>query len=167
MTWQILPDPLTPDVVAPSGLYTEVPDTGRGPSVALFGRGVLFPLRRAKSVDDFASGSGADLIRAGVALILSTVCSSKTSSGELPWRTEFGSLLQLLRNRNNDAALQGLARHYVAEALQRWLPVVQVRQVKFSKTNPYTLRMLVLYDVVDPQGVRVLVPGLQTAVPLG
>ena len=47
---------------------------------------------------------------------------SARSSGELPWRTNLGAGLGLLRHRANDAVLRELARVYVRDALKRWVP---------------------------------------------
>ena len=48
---------------------------------------------------------------------------------ELPWRTEFGSLLHLLRHQRSAAVLEELARVYVVDALKRWEPRVVVTAV--------------------------------------
>jgi uncharacterized protein len=87
------------------------------------GFGLLRPFRRDQKADFAAAGGGA-LIRSAVGQILGTVGSSDFTQGELPWRTEFGSLLHLLRHQKNDRVLQELARVYVVDALKRWEPRV-------------------------------------------
>ena len=82
---------------------------------------------------DFAAASGEQLIRGAVAQVLGTLGASDTTPGELPWRTEFGSLLNRLRHQKNDAVLQELARVYVVEALKRWEPRVVVTAVEIRR----------------------------------
>jgi len=57
-----------------------------------------------------------------------------TDKGERPMRPEFGSELFRLQFAPNDAATAGLARRYVTEALARWEPRIQVREVR---AEPY------------------------------
>jgi phage baseplate assembly protein W len=166
--WQIMPDPLTPDLTS-AGQATA--DTGRsvetGASVGsgVTGRGILRPFRRDKKAD-FANGEGIALIQSAVGLVLGTICSSDTTQGELPWRTEFGSLLYLLRMRNNSPALAELAANRVAGPLKVWVPAVRVRRVRVTQDGDKA-RLGVGYDVTDPIGTKVLVSGLETSVPLG
>jgi len=94
------------------------------------------------------------------------MCGSAVSQGELPWRTEFGSLLHLLRLRNNSPALAELARSRLVEALTKWVPQVRLRRVEASGRLT-TLRLTIAYDIVDTTAGRVLVPGLETTVALG
>jgi hypothetical protein len=84
-------------------------------------RGLLTPFRRDRK-RDFASGDGDDLLASKVLQVLATEGATARSSGELPWRTAFGTPLQLLRHQNNDVALTELARVYVRDAFTRWLP---------------------------------------------
>lgn len=83
--------------------------------------GLLIPFRRDRK-RDFASGSGDELLRSKVIQALMTEGATPRSSGELPWRTSFGSGVGLLRHQRNDAVLKELARVYVRDALARWLP---------------------------------------------
>lgn len=163
-TWQLLPDPRSRDVFVSN-------ENPVAPAVArvggsLLGNGVLRPFRWGKN-GDFENGRGAALVQAAVGLVLTTLCNSQTTYGELPWRTEFGSLLQVLRLRNNDGALVGLAKRYVVDTLVVWVPAVRVGQATLIPGRKDSLYLKVVYDVVDPTGARVIVEGLQTAVPLG
>jgi phage gp46-like protein len=88
-------------------------------------RGFIIPFRRDRK-RDFASGSGADLLRSKVEQALMTQGKTPRSAGELLWRTELGSGLHLLRHQKNSAALEELARVYVRDALRRWVPEVEV-----------------------------------------
>jgi len=160
-TWQILPDPITPDLESPVIMHA---DTGRAISVGFAGRGLTVPFQR-DGKSDFRAGSSAELTRSAVSLVLGTICGSGTTQGELPWRTEFGSLVHLLRLRVNSPALAELSRSLIAQALARWVPWVQIRRIEVSvQDDRHTVR--IAYDSVDPSG-RVLVPGLETQVALG
>lgn len=89
------------------------------------GRSLLIPFRRDKQ-RDFASGTGAELLASKVRQALLTESATACSSGELPWRTNFGSAVSLLRHQRNDAVLRELARVYVRDALRIWVPEAQV-----------------------------------------
>lgn len=96
------------------------------------GSGLLRPFRRDQRAD-FAEAGGGALIRSAVGQILGTVGSSDFTQGELPSRTEFGSLLHLLSHQKNDRVLQELARVYVVDALKRWEPRVVVTSVQIAR----------------------------------
>jgi len=74
-------------------------------------------------------GSGEALLASKVRQALLTEGATARSSGELPWRTNFGAGLALLRHQRNDAALKELARIYVRDALKRWVPSAQIVSV--------------------------------------
>ena len=82
---------------------------------------LLTPFRRDRK-RDFASGTGEALARSKVLQVLLTEGDTPQTSGELPWRTAFGSGLHLLRHQRNDAALAELARVRARDALKRWVP---------------------------------------------
>jgi len=86
---------------------------------------LLIPFRRDKK-RDFAVGSGDALLASKVRQVLLTEGATPRSSGELPWRTNFGAGLTLLRHQRNGAALKELARVYVRDALKRWVPEATV-----------------------------------------
>lgn len=97
-------------------------------------RNLLIPFRRDQK-NDFASGTGGELLISKVTQVLMTDGSSNALGGELPWRTAFGSKLSLLRHRNNNEVLQALARVWIKEALARWLPKVQLVSVRCEKRD--------------------------------
>ena len=105
--------------------------------------GLLIPFRRdAKS--DVAYGSGPELLASKVRQVLLTEGTTPRSSGELPWRTNFGSGLGLLRHQRNDEALAELARVHVRDALRRWVPSAELVSVEVSQDGPsLTLRVRV------------------------
>ncbi len=108
---------------------------------SFLGNGLLAPLAR-DGKGDFKSGSGLDLIGSSVFTILGTIASSDFTLGELPWRTEFGSLLTQLRHRNNDAILREFADALSVQALQRQEPRVAVtRTDTVSEENVLSIRV--------------------------
>jgi hypothetical protein len=115
------------------------------------GFGLLRPLRRDQKAD-FAAAGGEQLVRSAVGQILGTIGASDTTPGELPWRTEFGSLLHRLRHQKNDTVLQELARVYVVDALKRWEPRVVITAVQTSQEQhdgENVLAIRIRYDVIS------------------
>jgi hypothetical protein len=96
---------------------------------------LLIPFRRDKK-RDFATGSGAELLASKVRQALLTEGATARSSGELPWRTNFGAGLGLLRHRANDAVLKELARVYVRDALKRWVPGARLVALDVVQDGP-------------------------------
>jgi phage baseplate assembly protein W len=104
---------------------------------------LLTPFRRDRK-RDFAVGSGEALLASKVRQALLTEGATARSSGELPWRTNFGAGLALLRHQRNDDALRELARVYVREALKRWVPSAQLVSLEVTQDGPsLTLRVRV------------------------
>jgi phage baseplate assembly protein W len=133
---------------------------------SFLGSGLLRPFRRDEK-NDFASGSGADLVAACVGQVLGTRASGPSGVGELPWRPEFGSAdLNALRHAQNDDALADLGVVYVGEALRRWEPRARVTRVTPRRPTPETLVLDVRFDVVDRSG-RVLARGLSVTATVG
>lgn len=94
-------------------------------------KSLLVPFRRDR-VRDFASGTGYELQLAKILQALLTEGDTPQGSGEMPWRTAFGSGLHLLRHRNADAVLAELARVRAGDALRRWSPSAEVVRVDIS-----------------------------------
>ena len=92
-------------------------------------RNLLVPFERDR-VRDFASGTGYELRLAKILQVLLTEGDTPQGSGEMPWRTAFGSGLHLLRHRNADAVLRELARVRARDALRRWAPGAQPIRVE-------------------------------------
>jgi phage baseplate assembly protein W len=135
---------------------------------AFLGFGLLRPFRRdAKS--DWADDGGEAVIRSAVGQILGTMAGSDFTQGECPWRTEFGSLVHLLRHQKNDAALQELARVYVVDALKRWEPRVQVTSVQVARERDRGENVLAIrlrYNVISTNvpGNNVILAGVEQTV---
>jgi hypothetical protein len=110
---------------------------------------LLIPFRRDKK-RDFATGSGAALLASKVRQALLTEGATARSSGELPWRTNCGAGLGLLRHRANDAVLRELARVYVRDALKRWVPGARVVGLDVVQDGPtLVLRVRVRAEAVS------------------
>ena len=132
------------------------------------GFGLLRPFRRDRKAD-FAADGGEAAVRSAVGQILGTMAGSDVTQGELPWRTEFGSLLHLLRHQRNDAMLQELARVYVVDALKRWEPrvvVTSVRVVREQQDGENILAIRVRYNIISANvpGNNVLFEGVEQRV---
>ncbi len=138
-------------------------------ALEILGFGLTHPFRRDKKLD-FASSGGRELIQSAVGQVLGTRGSSEFSQGEVPWRTEFGSLLHLLRHMKNDAVLSELARSDVLNALQRWEPRIVVRSVtttrETSSNGENILAIRVRFDVIgrNTDANNVVLEGLETKV---
>lgn len=103
------------------------------------GFGLTRPFRRDQK-GDFASGSNAELVISTVGQIIGTRGSNPGAAeqGEVPWRTQFGSLIHRLRHAPNDTILRELARTHVIDALQRWEPRIIVKDVTAEKIDVET-----------------------------
>jgi uncharacterized protein len=93
--------------------------------------GILSPFRRDRKMD-FASESGPELLKSKVIQVLMTEGDTPKTSGELPWRTGFGSTIHLLRHQRNDDVLAEMARVYIRDALKKWLPGVELVDLRVS-----------------------------------
>ena len=92
-------------------------------------RNLLTPFRRDRK-RDFANGTGPELLASKVRQALLTEGATPYSEGELPWRTNFGAALALLRHQRNNAVLGELARVYVRDALRLWAPGARLLKVE-------------------------------------
>jgi hypothetical protein len=132
------------------------------------GFGLTRPFQRDLR-SDFAAAGGEQLVRSAVGQILGTVGSSAVTQGELPWRTDFGSLLHVLRHQRNDNVLQELARVYVVDALKRWEPRVVVTLVQTTREQhdgENVLSLQLRYNVISANtpGNNVILSGVEQTV---
>ena len=132
------------------------------------GRGLVHPFRR-DGRSDFAAAGGENVIKSAVRQILGTAGSSDSTPGEIPWRPELGSRLNLLRHQRNDVVLQELARAYVVDALKRWEPRVHVTGVHVTREQQdgeNVLAIRITYDVIDRNvpGNNVILPSIEQIV---
>ncbi len=137
-TWS-LAQPVTPAVAAAAG-------EGAGP---LERRGIIIPFQRDRK-NDFANGTGVELITSHVRQILGTRATSASAPGELRFHPNFGSLLHLLRHQNIDIVREQQAIVYVVDALRKWEPRVVVTSVQVDDSVPRTLTVVARFNIVDP-----------------
>ncbi len=97
-------------------------------------RGISSVFRR-EGARDFAAAEGSELDREKIEQVLATECSPDGTGGELPWRTDFGAPLHLLRHRNAAHVLLALARTWAKSALGRWAPRVPLLSIEASATG--------------------------------
>lgn len=167
--WQLLPD--SPLSSRPLAATTASPPSLEESAKAFLGSGIIRPFVRDKK-QDFANSSGVDLVRSAVGQVLGTKAQTDSRSGELPWRTEFGSLIHLLRFRNNDAIFRELARTYVQDALQRWEPRVRVNTVRVKNQDDgqggFVPVIFVGFNIIDENvpGNNVVLAGGEVAIPV-
>jgi len=132
------------------------------------GFGLTRPFQRDGRADFNAAG-GEAVIRSAVGQILGTIGASEITPGEVPWRTEFGSLLYRLRHQKNDSVLQELARVYVVDALKRWEPRIVVTAVtvgRLRQGGENVLAIRIRYDVISTNtpGNDVILSGIEQTV---
>jgi phage baseplate assembly protein W len=119
------------------------------------------PFRR--DARDFARATGVELLLSQAEQVLGTEADSPRGSGELPWRTSFGSLLHLLRHRPNDAGLAELARVHARDALARWVPRVRIAGCAVDQAEGVFVLRIGIEAVppasnAKPQGRDVVIP---------
>lgn len=135
------------------------------------GSGLLAPFQR-DGKGDFANARGAKLIESAIKQIVGTRAESAISGGELPWRTDAGSWIHLLRHRNNTPAFREAARVYIQSAIRRWEPRVEVLVVtpvnpdRISELNKPVIRIRWRFIERNVPGNRVLFGPVTTEVEL-
>jgi len=168
--WQLLNDPITAQLPV-----TDPDDPGASQlsDLSFIGRTMIRPVTRELK-QDWLNATGSRLVASAVGQILGTRSDSPENSGELPWRTEFGSQLYRLRNKLNSAAVGELARRYVVDALRTWAPWVRVTSVGLvrtgtSKEELNILAIRVRYELVDQTTTnnQIVTSNLETYVALG
>lgn len=125
--------------------------------------GLSSPFRR-DGVNDFASASGRELLKSKLSNILGVLCTGRNTIGELAWRPEFGSLLELVRHSNDNETSAAMARQWAQDAFAQWAPSVRVLGVDVvNATLPSgddALDVVVRYDPGDgvPDSVTSQIP---------
>ena len=117
-------------------------------AAAHLGHGLLTPFRRDQK-NDFANGGGDALVSSSVKQIIGTRGDSPICQGELPWRSELGSVVPVLRHRQNDIGLQELTTHHSRTALRNWEPRVFVESVEAERLESNALVLRIRYKVID------------------
>ena len=98
-------------------------------------RNLLIPFRRDRK-RDLAMGEAEALLASKVRQVLLTECATARSSGELPWRTNFGAGLATLRHQRNDATLGEMASVYARDAMRRWGPSTELVSLSVERDGP-------------------------------
>jgi phage baseplate assembly protein W len=131
------------------------------------GFGLVIPFQRDRQ-RDWAAAGGEALVRSAVAQVLGTVGASDFTQGEMPWRTEFGSLLHLLRHQKNDVALREMAKVYVQDALRRWEPRIMVTRLDAERLDDSKLVLRLRYNIIQRNvpGNQVLIEGIEQSIAL-
>ena len=123
---------------------------------------LAFPFRR--DATDLAVVSDADLLLAQAEQVLGTEADSPKGSGEMPWRTSFGSILHLLRHRPNDPALAELARVHSRDALARWVKGAMVTSCEVIQKGPVFVLSIAI--TAAPAGTRSAPANKTVTIPL-
>lgn len=165
-SWPLSPDPTPPAPPTPGQAQTAVASANAARGLPSFlGQGLLRPFRRDQK-SDFANDSGVELVVACVGQILGTRASSPSSPGELPWRTDFGSKLHLLRHANHSDVNEALASVYAQDAITAWEPRVASLAVTIEDTgDPRVLQVRIRFNVVD-RGGRTILANQEATVPV-
>ena len=116
------------------------------------GQGLAFPLQ-VNPRGSIALAIGERDIEQAIGIILETV------PGERVMRPEFGCRVHELIFAPNNASTHGLIIHYVEQALERWEPRIQVREVEVNTdpTNGTALLVEIKYVIKDSHDERSIV----------
>jgi phage baseplate assembly protein W len=159
------PTPPTSPGVAPSS------PTPAASFQEFLGYGLVAPFQRDQK-QDFASAGGVELVKACVAEIIGTQCAADAAGvveqGELEWRPEFGALLRRMLHRKG-SILQELAQYYIAAAIARWEPRVQVTATRVDHDpTSRVMTIFVRYNIIDKNvpGNAVLVQDVEQTISL-
>lgn len=116
------------------------------------GQGLAFPLQ-VNPRGGIALAAGERDIEQSIRIILETV------PGERVMRPEFGCRVHELIFAPNNASTHGLIIHYVEQALERWEPRIQVREVEVNTDpgNGAALLVEIKYVVKDSHDERSIV----------
>jgi len=133
------------------------------PTVA---RGILLPFRRAGS--GVVTGTGIEVIITQLQLVLSTVCASEATPGELDYHQDLGALLDRIRHEESkDPATWELAVHYITDKIKTLVPRVRLKQVAFIvDSEETTLSVRLGFDILDPLGLKAIAENLEEVLQL-
>lgn len=168
LSWPLVPDAPIPDSSGggtPSTAQTQAAEAAARGVPTFIGRGIRRPFTRDKK-NDFATAEGLELVQANLVQAIGTKGPTATTQGEVPWRTEFGSRLHVMRHRNNTDAMRSFATAVTREAAQQWEPRARVTRTDvLPSARPRELLVRSKFEVVERNG-RVVAPGLDVEVPI-
>lgn len=101
-------------------------------TISITGNGLLFPPAR-DGRGDWITGDGIEAINSSIKQIVGVRGAGADTQGELPWRTEFGSQVHRLLYADNTAAIEGIAQIFVVDALRRYEPRIDLREVSIER----------------------------------
>lgn len=108
--------------------------------LSFLGFGLITPFERGGN--DFKAAGGIELVKAAVRQVLFTRGESPISTGEIPWRPDFGTPLDLLRFQPNDEILREIAFLSMARSIDLHEPRVRLVDVEIEqKDTTFTMRM--------------------------
>lgn len=109
--------------------------------LSFLGFGLLAPFTRGSN--DFKAAGGIELIQSAVRQVLFTRGESPVSTGEIPWRPDFGTPLDFLRFQPNDEVLREIAFLFMARSIDLHEPRVRLVDVEIEQVDTtFTMRMV-------------------------
>jgi len=89
-------------------------------NVTKFGRGIICPFQR-DGKGDFANDKDLPLLRSDIRELIGIIGPTPVSPGELPWNTELGSRVILMKHRNiHEEMARATAHQLITEPVRRW-----------------------------------------------
>jgi phage baseplate assembly protein W len=149
--------PIAPGSGSSDPGFVGVQGISQGQFNQIFGFGLIVPFRRG--ANDFVSSGGEEFVKSMVSQTLGTVCDSDFTQGEVPWRTEFGSLINFIRHKNNSEVAAELTRVYVIDALTRWVPQIRIKNVIVEKKKDLNGHQTILLAVLHYDIIEIRRPG--------
>lgn len=116
-TYPLEEEEVPPPEPGPAPSQSQIPGLPPGSLSRFLGVGLAAPVLRTGGgrYDVVAEEM---LVSQSIRQILGTI-SRPNGDGEIPWRTDVGSMLPLLRHRKNDYVLEEMAKAYVADAVAK------------------------------------------------
>jgi phage baseplate assembly protein W len=167
-------------VTATFPLLVDPPETQPAPSTGFgtladlddrtSGMGLITPINRS-NITDFAAGAGIEAVRSAVGQVIGTRADDGRMTGELPWRTDFGSIVHRMMYLGADESFASLLRSRIVSALALWEPRARVRSLSVLRVitpeNSIAVVARLVFDVVQGGTSTILASNQQLDIPLG